>query len=166
MKSVLMKKRDKVGHLWKLFGSEAKIISESLQYLFDGLLIHKLVYYQSYNQGILEDLIAALNMRSGQRQKLRSKLLNQTSNQQDWLGMTPLRILACSSVHDLELYCVIVKKYPSYLITKDRWGHYHYCMHAGGLHQLRLLSSYLELLITFPLSYIQLDNDGGDNGED
>jgi len=46
--------------------------------------------------------------------------------------MTPLHILACSSVHNLELYRVIVKKYPSNLITEDRWGHYHYCMHAGG----------------------------------
>jgi hypothetical protein len=36
--------------------------------------------------------------------------------------MTPLHILACSSVHDLELYRVIVEKYPTNLITEDRWG--------------------------------------------
>ena len=36
--------------------------------------------------------------------------------------MTPLHILACSSVHDLELYRVIVENYPTNLITKDRWG--------------------------------------------
>ena len=36
--------------------------------------------------------------------------------------MTPLHILACSSVHDLELYRLIVQKYPTNLITEDRWG--------------------------------------------
>jgi hypothetical protein len=36
--------------------------------------------------------------------------------------MTPLHILACSSIHDLELYRVIVEKYPTNLITEDRWG--------------------------------------------
>jgi hypothetical protein len=60
-------------------------------------------------------------MRSGQRRTLRSKL-DPTGNQQDCMGMTPLHILACSSVHDLEVYRVIVAKYPTNLITKDRWG--------------------------------------------
>jgi hypothetical protein len=36
--------------------------------------------------------------------------------------MTPLHILACSSVHDLELYHLIVEKYPTNLITEDGWG--------------------------------------------
>jgi hypothetical protein len=98
--------------LQQLFGSIAEIISE-LQHRFDALPIHKIVYYQSYNQGVLQNLIAAINMRSGQRV---------TGNQQDCLGMTPLHILACSSVHDLELYSVIIENYPTNLITKDRWG--------------------------------------------
>jgi hypothetical protein len=49
-------------------------------------------------------------------------LLNPTGNQQDCLGMTPLHILACSSVHDLDVYRLIVEKYPANLITEDRWG--------------------------------------------
>jgi hypothetical protein len=36
--------------------------------------------------------------------------------------MTPLHILTCSSVHNLELYRVIIENYPANLITKDRWG--------------------------------------------
>jgi hypothetical protein len=60
-------------------------------------------------------------MRSGQRRTLRSKL-DPTGNQQDCLGMTPLHILACSSVHDLEVYRLIVEKYPANLIIKDKWG--------------------------------------------
>jgi hypothetical protein len=106
--------------LYQLFGSESRIIF-ALRHRFDGLPIHSLLYYQSYHQGVLQRLIAAMNMRSGQRRTLRSKL-DPTGKQQDCLGMTPLHILACSSVHDLELYHLIVEKYPTNLITEDRWG--------------------------------------------
>jgi hypothetical protein len=106
--------------LLQLFGSEARIIRE-LQHRFDRLPIHKLVYYQSYYDGVLQNVIAAMNMRSIQSRTLRSKL-DLTGNHQDCLGMTPLHILACSSVHNLEVYRVIVEKYPANLITEDRWG--------------------------------------------
>jgi len=106
--------------LHQLFGSESQIIF-ALQHRFDGLPIHSIIYYQSYNPGVLQNLISATNMRSGQRRTLRSKL-DPTGNQQDCLGMTPLHILVCSSVHDLELYRLIVAKYPTNLITEDRWG--------------------------------------------
>jgi hypothetical protein len=36
--------------------------------------------------------------------------------------MTPLHIQACSSVHDIEVYRIIVESYPANLITEDRWG--------------------------------------------
>jgi hypothetical protein len=103
-----------------LFGSNAEIIWE-LMHRFDGLPIHSIVYYQSYHQGVLQNLIAAINLRSGQRRTLGS-MLDPTGNQQDCLGMTPLHILACSSVHDLDVYHLIVEKYPANLITEDRWG--------------------------------------------
>jgi hypothetical protein len=111
---------DTLTDLLQLFGSEAEIIRE-LQHRFDGLPIHSVVYYQSYHEGVLQNLIAAINMRSDQHWTLRSKL-DPTGNQQDCLGMTPLHILACSSVHDLEHYRVIVENYPTNLITEDRWG--------------------------------------------
>jgi hypothetical protein len=111
---------DVMTDLRRLFGSNARIIWE-LQHRFDGLPIHKLVYYQSYYQGVLQILLAALNMRSGQRRTLRRKL-DPTGNEQDCLGMTPLHILTCSSVHDLEIYRVIIENYPTNLITEDRWG--------------------------------------------
>jgi hypothetical protein len=98
----------------QLFGSIAEMIRE-LQHRFDELPIHKLVYYQSYHQRVLQNVIALC-----QRRTLRSKL-DSTGNHQDCLGMTPLHILACSSVHDLELYRVIVENYPTNLITEDRW---------------------------------------------
>jgi hypothetical protein len=89
---------DVMTDLYQLFGTNASIIWE-LQHQFDGLPIHQIVYYQSFNQGVLQRLIAAIIMRSGQSQSLRPKL-NPTGNQQDCLGMTPLHILACSSFHD------------------------------------------------------------------
>ena len=70
---------------------------------------------------MLQNRIATINKTSGQRWTLHSNL-DPTGNQQDCLGMTPLHILACSSVHDLELYRVIIENYPTNLITKDRWG--------------------------------------------
>ena len=106
--------------LQQLFGPERNIVQQ-LRHRFDELPIHKLVYYQSYNQDVLQGLLAAINMRSGQHRTLRYKL-DPTGNQQDCLGMTPLHILACSSVHDLEMYRVIVERYPTNLITEDRWG--------------------------------------------
>ena len=69
---------------------------------------------------MLQILIDAINLRSGQRRTLCSKL-EPTGNQQD-CGMTPLHNLMCSSVHDLELYHVIVENYPTNLITEDGWG--------------------------------------------
>jgi hypothetical protein len=107
--------------LYQLFGTEAEIIRE-LQHRFDGLPIHSIVYYHSYHQGVLQHLLAAINMTSGQRGSLRTRQLDPTGNQQDCLGMTPLHIMACSSVHNLELYRLIVENYPTNLITEDRWG--------------------------------------------
>jgi hypothetical protein len=94
--------------LYQLFGSIAEI-KRALSHRFNGLLIHSIVYYQSYNQEVLQNLIAAIK-------------LDPTGNQQDCLGMTPLHILTCSSVHNIELYRLIVEKYPTNLITEDRWG--------------------------------------------
>ena len=95
--------------LLQLFGSVADMI-RNLKNRFDELPIHSSVYFQSYHQGALHRLITTGNE------------LDPTGNQQDCLGMTPLHILACSSVHNLEVYHLIIEKYPANLITEDRWG--------------------------------------------
>jgi hypothetical protein len=109
----------------QLFGSSKRIIWE-LQHRFDKLPVHSVVYYQSYHKRVLQRLLAATNSVSCQRRTFRGKLDPTVSQQdcylQDCLGMTPLHILACSSVHDLELYRLIVEKYPTTLITEDKWG--------------------------------------------
>ena len=104
-----------------LFGNSNAAIIRELMHRFDRLPIHSIVYYQSYNQGVIHTLIAAINTRSSQQRTLRNKL-DPTGNQQDCLGMTPLHILTCSSVHDIEVYRVIIDNYPTNLITEDRWG--------------------------------------------
>jgi len=106
--------------LQHLFGSGTNIIN-ALKHRFDNLPIHKMIYYQSYNNMTVDQLNNATNMRRGQKRSLRSKL-DPTGKEQDCLGMTPLHILACSSVQNIQLYKVLVEKYPDTLITEDRWG--------------------------------------------
>ena len=48
--------------------------------------------------------------------------LDPTGLQQDCLGMTPLHILACSTVQCLEQYQLMIDKYPANLIVEDAWG--------------------------------------------
>ena len=93
--------------LQQLFGPDCNIVQQ-LKYRFDKLPVHSVVYYQSYHQGVLQRLLASK--------------LDPSGNQQDCLGMTPLHILTCSSSHDLEIYRLIVERYPTNLITEDRWG--------------------------------------------
>lgn len=108
--------------LWELFGSSAGII-EALTNRFDGLPVHKLLYYQSYHspEAAFNLLRKAINLRSGQSRRLRIKL-DLTGKEQDCLGMTPLHILACSRRQNLDLYKMIIDAYPENLITEDRWG--------------------------------------------
>ena len=102
-----------------LFGnSEQRIICE-LQHHFDGLPI-QIGLLPLLSPGGATEPFSWLQ-RSGQRETLQSKL-DPTGNQQCYLRMTPLHILACSSVHDLELYRVIVEKYPANLILKIGGG--------------------------------------------
>jgi hypothetical protein len=96
--------------LQQLFGDSNARIIWGLKHRFDRLPVHSVVYFQPYQQGTLQRLITSGNE------------LDPTGNQQDCLGMTPLHILACSSVHDLEVCRVIVAKYPANLITEDAWG--------------------------------------------
>jgi len=100
------------------FGTEDKIV-HALKHRFDGLPIHKMMYYQPYNKVTAEELSSATDIRISQR---RSKL-NPSGKQQDTLGMTPLHILAASTVQDASLYRVLIDKYPENLITEDRWGY-------------------------------------------
>jgi len=97
--------------LGRLFDTPEEIFN-ALQHRFDNLPIHKMIYYQSYNNITSDQLRIETDSRTRQ---------SSSDNQQDCLGMTPLHILACSTVQNLELYRVIVDNYPENLIVKDGW---------------------------------------------
>ena len=109
--------------LSKLFGSNKEALV-ALTQRFEGLPIHRHIYYQTYGKEPLtkESLFDASHIkRSGSRENLRRKL-DTSGNKQDCLGMTPLHILACSSKQDLGPYQTLVDVYPTNLVIKDRWG--------------------------------------------
>ena len=95
-------------------------ISEALQHRFDELPIHKICYYQSYydNETNMQSLKREINPWTtkppGQ--------LNLMGKEQDCLGMTPLHILACSTKSTIQMYQLLIDKYPETLIVKDKWG--------------------------------------------
>ena len=95
--------------LLRLFGTTTQI-EDAMFLRFDGLPIHKLLYYQSYypTEKMLTRLGAAMTSSA------------QSGNQQDCLGMTPLHILTCSKKPNIELYKMPTKVYPENLVTEDR----------------------------------------------
>ena len=104
--------------LQQLFGSGRGIFN-ALKCRFNNLPIHKMLYYQSYNNVTSIQLNNATDARITRQ---RQNKLDPTGMQQDCLGMTPLHILTCSTIQNIELYKVLVEKYPKNLITEDRWG--------------------------------------------
>mmetsp|Transcript_1183 Transcript_1183/g.1966 ORF Transcript_1183/g.1966 Transcript_1183/m.1966 type:complete len:483 (-) Transcript_1183:391-1839(-) len=108
---------DRASALKKAFPSVYNFaaISEALKHRFDVLPIHQLCYYQHYHptNNTLQHLEEAMGT---------PKQPNITGTQQDCLGMTPLHILACSTKHDMDLYRLLIEKYPNNLITEDKWG--------------------------------------------
>ena len=103
--------------LGQLLGSNEHVV-QALKHRFDNLPIHKMIYYQSYNDVTVDQLNDVTDTKISRWRKK----LNPTGKQQDRLGMTPLHILACSTIQNIELYRLLVEKYPENLMTKDRWG--------------------------------------------
>lgn len=89
---------------------------------FDALPIHKLCYYQSYYPPaqVVGMLKREIDPRAENSRALRSKF-NTSGNEGDWQGLTPLHILACSTTHNVELYQVLIKNYPSNIIETDKY---------------------------------------------
>ena len=96
------------------------ILSNALKHRFDDLPIHKICYYQSYHdtETVIQNLKREINPWTS---KFPGQL-NASGNEQDCLGMTPLQILACSTQQHVEMYRLLIEKYPTTLIMKDKWG--------------------------------------------
>jgi hypothetical protein len=99
--------------LLRIFNTEEAIVN-ALRNRFDGLPFHSKMYYISYYPVVLEEIRNIIMSENGD--------LDPTGLHQDCLGMTPLHILACSTVQCLELYQLIVDKYHASLIVEDAWG--------------------------------------------
>mmetsp|Transcript_18991 Transcript_18991/g.40047 ORF Transcript_18991/g.40047 Transcript_18991/m.40047 type:complete len:488 (+) Transcript_18991:136-1599(+) len=83
----------------------------SLRDRFNGLRIHRICYYHSYDSAevALRELRNGLNHCS-------------TGNERDCLGMTPLHILACSTKQWVDMFQLLIDQYPEQLVTEDHWG--------------------------------------------
>jgi hypothetical protein len=99
--------------LLHIFGSEEAIVN-ALRNRFDGLPVHSKMYYIPYYPMSLEEIRNIFMSENGE--------LHPSGLQQDCLGMTPLHILACSTVQWFELYQLIVDNFPGNLIVEDAWG--------------------------------------------
>jgi hypothetical protein len=96
--------------LLQVFQSETKM-TKALQRRFDGLPVQETCYNQSFRPVTTEVLNDLMKMK-----------IDPSGKHQDCLGMTPLHILACSTVHSLEVYQFMIEVYPQNLITEDAWG--------------------------------------------
>ena len=91
-------------------------IVNALKIRFDELPVHGKMYFKSYyNQMTAEEFLNSITI--GENGDL-----DPTGLHQDCLGMTPLHIMACSTVQQLELYHLMIEKYPENLIVEDVWG--------------------------------------------
>ena len=95
-------------------------ITDALKQRFDDLPIHKLCYYQSYQD--TETTMQSLRREINPWTSKPPGQLNTSGKEQDCLGMTPLHILACSIKQNVEIYQLLIEKYPETLIMKDKWG--------------------------------------------
>jgi hypothetical protein len=65
--------------LQNIIGPDSEIITDTLKHQIDGMPIHKILYYQSY-------------------QPFSLIRLNPSGNKQDCFGMTALRVACCTNV--------------------------------------------------------------------
>jgi len=100
--------------------ADVDTISTALKTRFNELPIHKICYYQSYhdNETTLQHLRREINPWTSKP----PGQLNLTGKEQDCLGMTPLHILACSTKPTIQMFQLLIEKYPETLIMKDKWG--------------------------------------------
>jgi len=101
-------------------GEDIEQVKHALQSRFDELPIHKICYYQPFHAvcTVMSSLKCNINPWST---KFGGKL-NETGNQTDCLGMTPLHILACSTKHDVAMYRLLIDNFPENVTAKDKWG--------------------------------------------
>ena len=76
--------------LQNILRPDSEIITDALKHRFDGLPIHKILYYQSYQPFLLDNLNDAIR-------------LDPSGNNQDCFGMTALRVACCTNIQELDV---------------------------------------------------------------
>ena len=99
--------------LLQIFDTVEAIVN-ALKIRFAELPVHSKMYFISYYNTVTSEGIHRASI-IGEHE------LDPSGLQQDCLGMTPLHILACSTVQCLELYRLLVEKYPANMIVEDSW---------------------------------------------
>lgn len=89
----------------------------ALRNRFDGLPLHRICYYHSHD--LAEVAIRNLSSELGTQS---SSIRRASRGSVDCVGMTPLHILACSTKHHLDMYQMLISRYPGHLIVQDVWG--------------------------------------------
>mmetsp|Transcript_10506 Transcript_10506/g.25374 ORF Transcript_10506/g.25374 Transcript_10506/m.25374 type:complete len:214 (-) Transcript_10506:30-671(-) len=103
-------------------------LTMALAHRFDGLPIHRLCYYQSYyeegdtGQDLMTNLKEEWERASSLTSNMETESPPPTHTRQDFLGMTPLHILALSTSIRLDLMEAIIDLDPIQLVTEDFWG--------------------------------------------
>merc|ERR1719438_740479 len=92
------------------FGTEKNML-DAMKSRLDGLPMHYLCYYQSYDPKV-EAIRADKSLH----------LSDVSVNDKDCFGMVPLHVLACSMKQDIDLYRLIISRHPKSLVTVDKWG--------------------------------------------
>lgn len=132
--------------LGTLFSNDEEM-THMLSQRFVGLPIHGMCYYHTYCD--VRCLIHEINHHLGRE--------SMTGTRCDCIGMTPLHILACSTCHTMEMYQLLVLKYPENLVTKDGWGDvpllYAFWSNAPKNIVLFLVESYEQLYPMFVLEW-------------
>ena len=117
-----------MGNAFFPFADSRNTAAKALEHRFDGLPIHKICYYHSYHPSevVLKQhkKVTSPNCRATRILKFIKDFHKSVDAgcRQDCFRMTPLHILACSAKHDLEVYQVLIERYPENLITRDNWG--------------------------------------------
>ena len=91
-------------------------VKDGLKSRFNGLPMHKICYYQAYND--TDTTIARLEKVISKKGSWKLRGL------EDCLGMTPLHILACSKKQDMRVWKFLSSspRFPEMLATEDMWG--------------------------------------------
>jgi hypothetical protein len=95
---------------------------DSVQSRFDGVPISSTYYISYYYPKALEGMRNRMIVGEIARIIGGNGIIDLTGLHQDCLGMTPLHILACSTVQCFELYRLMIDTYPASLIVEDAWG--------------------------------------------